>query len=67
MKYIISRVFIYIWGICCKGCQFLSMYVINWIKCIRGWMTCYHIEILQKGENENKTDPIHGQHTMFTN
>jgi hypothetical protein len=39
--------------ICCKGCEFISMCIIYWIKCVGGWMTCYH-RIFNYQKKENK-------------
>jgi hypothetical protein len=32
----------YIPWICCNDYNFFSMHVINWIKCMGGWMPCCH-------------------------
>jgi hypothetical protein len=58
----------YILWICYRGCNFISIYVINLIKCTKDERLAT-IEVLQE-KNENKegdlkkeNDPIHGQYT----
>jgi hypothetical protein len=63
---------LYIPWICCKGCNFLSMCVINWINCMGGWMTCCHKILIEKNKVKKvakmekfknfKNDLIHGQY-----
>ncbi len=52
-----------------KGCNFISIYVINWIKCTKDEQLAT-IEALQKQKMKTKkitwrkkNDPIHGQYT----
>ncbi len=44
----------YIPWICCKAATFFQDVSLIWIKCIGGWMVCYHNIIFQKNGKKNK-------------
>jgi hypothetical protein len=46
----------------CWGYNFLSICVINWIKCMDGWMTCCHKIFTKKKKKKN--DIVCGQYTI---
>jgi hypothetical protein len=38
---------------CCGGYNFFLMCVINWIRCMGGWMICWHTSFTM-GKKKNK-------------
>ncbi len=40
----------------CRGYNFFSMCVINWIKCIGGWMTYCHKNFIKKKKKNKEGD-----------
>ncbi len=59
--YIILKIFwihsfmcvFYIPWMCCGGYNFFLMCVINWIRCMGGWMICWHTSFTM-GKKKNK-------------
>jgi hypothetical protein len=40
---------------CCEGYNFLSIWVINWIECLQGWMIYWH-RTLQEGKKNKEIE-----------
>jgi len=52
----------YIPWICCKGYNYLSMSIINWTKCMGGWIFCCHRSFTRRLK-EIKNNLVYGNYT----
>jgi hypothetical protein len=65
IMYLLNHVLcIYIPWIICRGNNLPSMWVINWIKCMGGWITCSH-KSFRKGEKEQRQGGEKGRRKRY--